>query len=408
MKTESKTGSEFRKLTKTGRNKNGKWVRESIGVLYVVDGQVQFADDHEHMANGFVRLLEVPEEKVTELIEEWVEQSLERHGQLLPSQIPPAAKIECLRLAALKVFPPKAGRLQEMAAAGAWGADFLGNKADTIYAGSISGNLSRAVVGCKSTGFAWLVNPSEKSTVHANSIEYDTAYFDDRPDSHYGMKQYLQHTDWRMQKARRYAAHVLDVSGARAEKWLKNPADASLLDVGSAIGLFRAAAAEFGLSHYGIDVSTDAIEHCKNGFGFETWLGSIFDVEKHAKAGQKFNIITLWDVIEHLDRHLDALKYVTQFLSDDGVVVIRTPNLESMEATILGDMYYSYKLDHTSYFSVRSLNSMFEQVGLVPIHTETISHIFRGFLGVQHLYDAGKRMEGADILAVYARPGSVG
>ena len=35
MKTESKTGSEFRKLTKTGRNKNGKWVRESIGVLYV-------------------------------------------------------------------------------------------------------------------------------------------------------------------------------------------------------------------------------------------------------------------------------------------------------------------------------------------------------------------------------------
>jgi len=66
-------------------------------------------------------------------------------------------------------------------------------------------------------------------------------------------------------------------------------------------------------------------------------------------------------------------------------------------------MYYSYKLDHTSYFSLRSLDALLKMAGLVPIHTETVSHIFKGFLGVQYLYDAGRRMEGADILAVYAR-----
>jgi 2-polyprenyl-3-methyl-5-hydroxy-6-metoxy-1,4-benzoquinol methylase len=386
--------------------RKGQWVKDSIGVLYVVDDLVQFADDFEHLANGFCRLLEVPEDQVTALIEEWVTQSLTLHDRLLPSQIPMDARIECLRRAVLKVFAIAGPRFEQLSDAAGWGTDFLGNQADTIYAGSISGNLTRAVVGCQSTGFAWLIDPAKHNAVDARSIEYDTAYFDDRPDSHYGMKQYLQHTEWRMQKARRFAHHVLKVAGKRAERWLKEPAKASVLDIGSAIGLFRAAIGECGLTHYGIDVSTDAIEHCKQGFGFDTWLGSIFDLGKNIAPGQKFNIITMWDVIEHLDRHLEALQYIENCLSDDGIVVVRTPNLASMEATILGDMYYSYKLDHTSYFSVRSLDSIFKLVGLEPIHTETVSHIFKGFFGVQYLYDAGKRLEGADILAVYARAGS--
>jgi 2-polyprenyl-3-methyl-5-hydroxy-6-metoxy-1,4-benzoquinol methylase len=394
-------------MVEINRSKQGRWVKDTIGVLYVVDDIVQFADDYDHLANGFCRLLEVSEEKVAELIEEWVEQSYITHDQLLPSQISTEGRIQCLRQAVLKVFGLAGQGLVELSDARIWGTDFLGNQADTIYAGSISGNLSRAVVGNKTTGFAWLVNPQEHNAVDARSIEYDTAYFDDKADSHYGMKQYLKHTEWRMQKARRCANHMLDVAGVRAVNWLKEPAKVSLLDVGSAIGLFRAAVGELGLTHYGIDVSTDAIDHCLQGFGFSTWLGSIFDVGKHAQSGQKFNIITFWDVIEHLDHHVEALQYITQYLTDDGIVVVRTPNLESMEATILGDMYYSYKLDHTSYFSVRSLNSMFKLVGMEPIHTETISHIFKGCLGVQYLYEAGKRMEGADILAVYGRTGKV-
>ena len=166
--------------------------------------------------------------------------------------------------------------------------------------------------------------------------------------------------------------------------------------------------AELGLQHYGIDVSPDAIGHCREGFGFDTWQGSIFDVAKYAGPGQKFDIITFWDVIEHLDSHLEALKSIMPFLSDEGIIVVRTPNLEAIEATILGDMYYSYKLDHTSYFSPRSLNQMFKLIDMQPTHVETVSHIFKGLLGVQYLYEVGQRLEGADILALYSRAGSNG
>jgi 2-polyprenyl-3-methyl-5-hydroxy-6-metoxy-1,4-benzoquinol methylase len=386
------------------RNHKGHWVKDTIGVLYVVGDQVQFADDFEHLANGFCRLLEVSEEQVMDLVEEWVDQCLADGEQKLPSLLPAEARVDYLRRAVLKVFAVDGPRLNALAEGESWGEDFLGNKADTVYAGSISGNLTRAVVGCKNAGFAWLIDPAGKKVVDARSITYDTAYFDDKPDSHYGMKQYLKHTDWRMQKARRFAKHMLAVAGPRAKKWLESPSEVSLLDVGSATGLFRAAAGECGLSHFGIDVSTDAIKHCKESFGFDTWLGSIFDLGKHAAEGQKFNIVTFWDVIEHLDRHVDAIEFVSKYLTDDGIVVVRTPNLEAMEATILGDMYYSYKLDHTSYFSVRSLDALMSKAGLTRLHAETVSHIFKGFLGVQYLYDAGRRLEGADILAVYNRP----
>ena len=377
-------------------------------MLYVVGDQVQFADDFEHLANGFCRLLEVPEEKVMELVEEWVDQCLADGEQKLPSWLPAEARTEYLRRAVLKVFAIGGERYTKFAEGDDWGEDFLGNKADTIYAGSISGNLTKAVVGCQSAGFAWLIDSEDKRVIDAKSITYDTAYFDDKPDSHYGMKQYLKHTDWRMQKARRFARHMLDLAGQRRQKWLEDPPSVSLLDVGSATGLFRSAAGECGLTHFGIDVSSDAIEYCRRNFGFDTWLGSIFDLGKHAAAGQKFNIVTLWDVIEHLDRHAEAIKQIAQYLTDDGIVVVRTPNLEAMEASILGDMYYSYKLDHTSYFSLRSLDALYGLAGLSRIHAETVSHIFKGFFGVQYLYDAGLRLEGADILAVYGRPAEAG
>ena len=201
------------------QDKKGHWVKDTIGVLYVVDGQVQFADDFDHLANGFCRLLEISEMQIMQLIEEWVIHTLIEQAGKLPSQLPPEQRLKSLQQAVLNVFPPDSKRFTKLDSQD-WGKDFLGHSADTVYAGSISGNLSRAVVGSSKSGFAWLINPREASVIDARSIEYDTAYFNDRPDSHYGMKQYLQHTDWRMNKARRFANHMLKVAGIKGQTWL--------------------------------------------------------------------------------------------------------------------------------------------------------------------------------------------
>jgi hypothetical protein len=73
----------------------------------------------------------------------------------------------------------------------------------------------------------------------------------------------------------------------------------------------------------------------------------------------------------------------------------------AFEAAILGDYYYSYKLDHVLYFSPTSLNAMMSRLGLRPLYIETDSHIFKGVLGADYLFKKGRALEGADILAVY-------
>ncbi len=74
-----------------------------------------------------------------------------------------------------------------------------------------------------------------------------------------------------------------------------------MLDVGSGIGYFRQAAQTLGFEHYGIDLSPDIIKQCKEAFGFDTWQGRIEDLREIA-AGKKFQLITMFDVIEHLEK----------------------------------------------------------------------------------------------------------
>ncbi len=400
-----KTDSKVTEKAAAKRSKRGVWIRDTIGVLYVVDGLVQFSEDFDHIANGVLRLLEISEEKLCELVEVWVENAYASHGHL-PSQLTNEQRIESLQKTVLEVLPVVGAHPLSLNDAAKWGKDLFGNHADTIYARSISGNVSRAVVGNSKTGFAWLIDPLTNAAIDPRSIVYDTAYYSDRPDRHYGPKQYLQDAGWRIQKSRRHVNRVLETAGERGQRWLANPAQVSALDIGSATGMLRAAFAEKGFSHYGIEPSADAIEHCKNTLGFETWQGFIFDLEKHAGADQKFNIITILDVIEHLDHINEAIQSIQKFLTDDGVIVIRTPNLECLDATILGDHYYSYKLDHTSYFSVRSMDTFLETLEMESIHTETFSHVLRGFLGVQCLHDSNQGMRGADMFVVSARKGS--
>ncbi len=176
------------------------------------------------------------------------------------------------------------------------------------------------------------------------------------------------------------------------------------LDVGSATGYYRKAMDELGYNHSGIDLSREAIAICKETFGFETWHGSVLELDRFVNEGKKrFDLITLWDTIEHFDDPFQVVSILKNYLSTQGVLVIRTPSLTALEAEILKDMYYSFKLDHVRYFSPKSLTALMNMNGLRELYIETTSHLFKGFLGADFLYKTGKELCGADILAIYGK-----
>jgi 2-polyprenyl-3-methyl-5-hydroxy-6-metoxy-1,4-benzoquinol methylase len=384
--------------------KQGEWLETAAGLWYVVNDTVQFSDDFSHWNDGFCRLLEISDSQGRSLIAHIVRTIYDTTGKL-PNQLLPVECLDGLK-AGIKTFFNINNVQTAREFAPSWGTTFQGKPADTIFAASISGNAQRMIIGRRDTDYAWQVDVETEQPVTADSVTYDRSYYDSPKMAHCGMRDYVRDEDWRMEKARRLMRTVLNGAGERGQLWQARPTNVRALDVGSAMGYFRRAMAELGFSHNGIDLSPDAISICKERFGYETWQGSVFDLgEVASHLEQGFDLITLWDTIEHLDNPFSAVRLLKDYLKPDGVLVIRTPSLTAFEGFMLGDMYYSFKLDHIRYFSPRSLTSLMSLVGLRPIYIETTSHLFKGLLGPDFLFQLGARQRGADIVALYSAAG---
>ncbi|HEY9678261.1 MAG TPA: class I SAM-dependent methyltransferase [Drouetiella sp.] len=377
---------------------NEHWFESSAGLYYVRDDLVVFYDDWDHWANGFCRLLEISDATAKQVVETYAK-------TIAAPTISLSAKIEALRNSLKETLEresfvgqsPQIISYLDRQNIEACGMAFDGCSADTIFASSISGNRERLIVGNKVLEYAWQVDAKTFKSVQANSINYDELYFESPPEAHLGMRNYTSDQDWRLEKARRQLRII-------KRNCQSSTAFNTALDVGCAAGYFRKALAEQGLTHYGLEQSDDAIRICKEKFGFSTIQGEIIDLPTLSpQLIGKVDLITLWDVIEHLDDGLNALNILKQFLSKDGVIVIRTPNLVSLEYEILGDYYYSFKLDHIKYFSPLSLSKVASLASLRNLYLESTSHIFKGFLGMDAMHQCNVSNTGADIIAIYAR-----
>jgi 2-polyprenyl-3-methyl-5-hydroxy-6-metoxy-1,4-benzoquinol methylase len=111
-----------------------------------------------------------------------------------------------------------------------------------------------------------------------------------------------------------------------------------LLDIGCATGVFLDMAQGEGYNVTGVDVSEYACKYAKENFGIDALCGKLEDLRINDKS---FDIITMWDLIEHvLDPHA-FLKEVKRILKDDGLIFILTINDSSLMGWLAEGIYYS-------------------------------------------------------------------
>ena len=106
-------------------------------------------------------------------------------------------------------------------------------------------------------------------------------------------------------------------------------ADVRLLDVGVGYGIFlKVAAEDFGLRHlFGMDPYPQSIEVARTQTGAPITRGSILE-ERWPYDEGSFDVITCFDVLEHLERPAEFLVKARRYLRAGGIVVVRTPNKE--------------------------------------------------------------------------------
>jgi SAM-dependent methyltransferase len=135
------------------------------------------------------------------------------------------------------------------------------------------------------------------------------------------------------------------------------------LDVGCAAGFCMAVLRELGFEAHGVEVSGTIARHATECLGFDTvHVGTL---ESASYADGTFELITLWDVIEHVPDPRALLSRARELLAHDGLLVVETQNVDSPFARVLGRRWHHYKhAEHIYHFTRGSLRRLLEGAGL--------------------------------------------
>jgi len=151
---------------------------------------------------------------------------------------------------------------------------------------------------------------------------YDSTYYDQvRYSDSTGRNLYVEHIGG-------FLNRVIE-----AENFQRN--SGRLIDIGCATGDFVAWARNQGWDAEGIDIASAAVTTGQKR-GLPLRLGSVDELNKYPST---FDVITLWDVIEHLPDTTQVLKSVHKALKPEGLFFIKTVSSGSLLDLIARGLY---------------------------------------------------------------------
>jgi 2-polyprenyl-3-methyl-5-hydroxy-6-metoxy-1,4-benzoquinol methylase len=135
---------------------------------------------------------------------------------------------------------------------------------------------------------------------------------------------------------------------------------AQLFDAGANTGIFLNLARSLGAVPFGLEPSLDAIAVAKSRFGLDVQNGVIAEMEQPDGA---FDIVTLWDVIEHLYDPVADLAALRPKLKPGGYIFVSTHDIENLFCRVLGKRNPLLMYADFYHFSPRTLARALEAAG---------------------------------------------
>lgn len=145
-----------------------------------------------------------------------------------------------------------------------------------------------------------------------------------------------------------------------------------LLDIGCSVGIFLCEARQVGWEVSGVERSPDSAEIGRQRFGLNIAAGAL---TQHTFVDAIFDAVTMWDVIEHLEDPLSALKTINRLLAEDGVILMETPNIDGLfprlsykVANTLDYWPHPEPPGHLFQFSKHTISRLLASAGLRPVY----------------------------------------
>lgn len=227
-------------------------------------------------------------------------------------------------------------------------------------------------------------------------------------------------------RRRTLATLLAPILGTRLDPYVlpagKRPR-AKLLDFGCGSGSYLAKMRDLGWDVLGVDLSERAVRQARMVHDVPAMVGTIPSRDLPAKS---FDLITAWEVLEHLQRPRQALAGMRGLLRPNGRLVMTVPNQTGWAARYFGPDWVGLDLPrHLTHFSASTLSAMLNLEGFRVIHLSTTCHSgwirhsarrllarersMRGRLLATHAYSSftsrmAKRHDRAESIYVVAEP----
>jgi len=136
-----------------------------------------------------------------------------------------------------------------------------------------------------------------------------------------------------------------------------------ILEIGSGSGAFLKSSSDQGANVTGIEYDEIAQEWISNNLGL-----NVFRSLDSIPADQSFELIVMFHVLEHVTDPIKFVTHVTEWLAQDGALVIEVPNIDDALLSIYGlesFAKYYFSAAHLTYFSPKTLAKVTSAANLV-------------------------------------------
>lgn len=177
-----------------------------------------------------------------------------------------------------------------------------------------------------------------------------------------------------------------------------------LIDIGCSTGMFLDAARRAGFSVSGTELSQASARFARDHFGLSVVEGDIHTVSAQQ---QRYDVVTMFDVIEHVTDPARDMAAAWQMLKPGGMFILSTPNIDGLFprlslpfARALGHWPHAEPPWHLYQFSVATLSAMLDKAGFECLGTRHVAiDLDYSFGGLKDLMRSPKRLGYALVFA---------
>ena len=190
---------------------------------------------------------------------------------------------------------------------------------------------------------------------------------------HFIPRAFRKSVDYTRYKSADVAAEV-----AKSDVWLKIQRNllryrlirkyrgsGKIYDIGCGFGHFLLTGKQLGYDVSGVEMSRVNASYVRDTLGIRIDEGDFLA----KKEGTGYDILTLWDVLEHVDAADRLIEKASAMVRPGGYLFIQVPALDSFLASVLKHNWWAVGLDHVNYFSRRTVRLLLNRYGFEVVKT---------------------------------------